>query len=154
MRGGVYTKRTENAPRFYFYLWKVEAARHPCLVTDEPKETLAQLIARIKRARGVSEPQIAAAIGASTSAVNAWASGARGRKRGPRTVYLEALAEAYKGTVTRDEVFAAAQVQVPGPLDPDAEERVLAVYRELTEEQRKMTLTQMRALAEENRTGQ
>lgn len=123
-------------------------------MTDEPKETFAQLIARIKRTRKVSEPQIAAAIGVSVSAVNAWASGTRGSKRGPRTEHLEALANEYRGTVTRDEVFAAAKVQAPGPLDADGEERVLAVYRELTEEQRRMTMTQMRALAEENRTGQ
>lgn len=126
---------------------------HPYPVTDERTETLAQLIVDLKAEYDVSEPQIAEAIGASTSAVNAWATGARGVKRGPRREFLQKLHEAYP-KFSAERIFAAARRQPPGDLDPDAEARVLEIYRDLTEEQRRITEVQMRALRETNRTGQ
>jgi transcriptional regulator with XRE-family HTH domain len=146
-------ERAQIAPRFYFYLWKVEADVHPFRVTDERSENLAQLIAELKAEYGVSEPQIADAIGASTSAVNAWATGARGAKRGPRRAFLQALHEAYPA-FSAERIFAAASRQAPGNLDPDDEARVLEIYRDLTDEQRRISEIQMRALRESNRSGQ
>lgn len=122
-------------------------------MTDESTETLAQLIAAIKASYDVTEPQIAEAIGVSVSAVNTWISGKRGGTRGPRRSSLEALAAEYPN-FTRDRIFAAAKRIPPANLDADAEERVLELYRGLTEEQRRMKEVEMRALNEMNRTGQ
>jgi transcriptional regulator with XRE-family HTH domain len=126
---------------------------HPCPVTEERTETLAQLIAELRAEYDVTEPQIAAAIGVSVSAVNTWASGKRGGTRGPRRQSLEALAAEYP-KFTRERIFAAAKRIPPADLDADAEARVLELYRGLTEEQRRMKEVEMRALNEMNRTGQ
>lgn len=122
-------------------------------MTDERTENLAQLIAELKTEYKVSEPQIAEAIGVSVSAVNYWATGQRGGTRGPRRKSLEALAEAYP-KFTRERIFAAAKRRAPGPLDPDAETRILEVFRELTAEQQKLLEIQARAVAESNKGGE
>lgn len=116
---------------------------------DERTENFAQLIARLKDHYKVSEPQIAAAIGVHVSTVNTWASGKRGAKQGPRRAYLQALHDAYPA-FSVDEINAAAGRQAPGPLDPDAEQRVLELYRGLTAEQQRMKEIEMRALNEAN----
>jgi transcriptional regulator with XRE-family HTH domain len=122
-------------------------------VADHPEENLPQLIAKIRAEYGVNEPQIAAAIGVHVSTINTWASGKRGGKRGPRRENLQALHEAYP-KFSAERIFAAAKREAPGPPDEDAETRVLGIYRELTEEQRRMSEIQMRALRDSNRTGQ
>ena len=122
-------------------------------MTDERSETLAQLIAKLKAEYQVSEPQIAEAVGVSVSAVNYWASGKRGGTRGPRRKSLEALHDAYP-KFSRERIFAAASQFTPGPPDADAEERMLELYRGLTDEQRRMKEIEMRALNEANRVGQ
>lgn len=122
-------------------------------MADHPDENFPQLIARIRAEYGVTEPQIAEAIGVSVSAVNTWTSGKRGLKKGPRTATLEALAAAYP-KFSRERIFAAAKRQAPGPLDEDEEARVLEVFRDLTEDQRRIFFVQMRAVADTNRTGQ
>lgn len=120
---------------------------------DQPDENLPQLIAKLRAEYDVNEPQIAAAIGVHVSTVNTWASGKRGGKRGPRREHLQALADKFP-KFTPERIFAAAKRQAPGPPDEDAEARVLAIYRELTEEQQRMSEIQMRALRDSNQTGQ
>lgn len=122
-------------------------------MADHPEENLPQLIAKLRAEYGVNEPQIAAKIGVSVSTVNSWSSGRRGGKQGPRRASLQALHDAYP-KFTAERIFAAAKREAPGPPDGEAEERVLGIYRELTEEQQRLTEIQMRAWRESNRTGQ
>ncbi|SCK20485.1 hypothetical protein YUYDRAFT_02139 [Streptomyces sp. ScaeMP-e48] len=110
-------------------------------------EDLAQLLARLKDTYKVNDSQIATAIGASPSAVNTWIH----RKRQPRPEALRALAAAYP-KFTEDEIFAAAGRKTPGPLAPDAEERLLELFRGLTAEQQELQEIQLRALNEHNRS--
>lgn len=117
--------------------------------TEGRTEDLAQLIARLKSEYDVTETEIARRIGVSASAVNTWVNRKRGTGRGPKAESLRALAREFP-KFTEDEIFAAAGRKVPGPLSPDAEERLLQLYRGLTAEQQAFTETQMRALAEHN----
>lgn len=120
-------------------------------MTTERTETFAQLIARLKAHYQVAEPAIAEAIGASVSAVNTWANAKRGAKQGPRREFLQRLAEVYPH-FTPEEIFAAAGRQAPGPIDPDAEQRLLEYFRGLTAEQKRTTEILARALNESNQT--
>lgn len=114
-------------------------------------EDLADLITWIMDTTRDSGSAIARKIGVSPAAVSNWHTRKRGTGRGPRTENLRALAAAYN--IPEDRVFAAAGRKTPGPLTPDAEERILDLYRKLTEAQQQMTETQMRALADQNRQG-
>lgn len=122
-------------------------------MTDEPErvEDLAQLIARLKDKHQVSESEIARRIGVSAQAVNGWANRTRGGKRGPNRESLRRLHDAFPD-FTEAEIFAAAGRRAPGPLSPEAEERIQELYRDLTAEQQAIVETQMRALVEMNRT--
>lgn len=112
-------------------------------------EDLAQLINRLKDTYGVNESEIARAIGAAPATVNAWVHRKRGGSKGPRRALLEALADAYP-KFTREEIFAAAGRRVPGNLSDDVERELFETFAELTEEQQKLTLIQMRALRAAN----
>lgn len=114
---------------------------------------LAQLLALIKDAYGVTETAIARRIGVAPSTVNAWVNRTRGTGRGPNADKLRALAEAFP-QFSEDVVFAAAGRTSPGPLSPDAEERIIALWRGLTADQQRAKEIEMRALGEANRTGQ
>ncbi|MEU6496401.1 helix-turn-helix transcriptional regulator [Streptomyces sp. NPDC046984] len=116
-------------------------------------EDLAQLLARLKDTYGVNESEIARRIGVAPATVNAWVHRKRGTGRGPNREKLRALAEAFP-KFTVDQVFAAAGREAPGPLSPESEERILDLYRGLTEEQQRAFEAQMRAVTELNRTGQ
>ncbi|MFJ9754929.1 XRE family transcriptional regulator [Streptomyces sp. NPDC101149] len=116
-------------------------------------EDLAQLLARLKDTYGVNESEIARRIGVAPATVNAWVHRKRGTGRGPNREKLRALAEAFP-KFTVDEVFAAAGREAPGPLSPESEERILDLYRGLTDEQQRAFEAQMRAVNELNRTGQ
>ncbi|MFI1472096.1 XRE family transcriptional regulator [Streptomyces wuyuanensis] len=119
----------------------------------ETAENLAQLIARLKAEYQVSDSEIARRIGVAPSTVNSWVHSQRGNARGPRPDKLRALAEAYpKFTVA--EVFEAAGRKVPGPLSEEAEERLLELFRGLTEEQQRIKELELRALNDYNRSGQ
>lgn len=119
---------------------------------QERTEDLAQLLARLKAERNLSDTAIARRIGVAPATVNAWVHRKRGTGRGPAQKNLEALAREFN--LDRDAVFRAADRTSPGPLDAEAEARVLELYRALTEEQRRMKEIEMRALGEMNRTGQ
>jgi transcriptional regulator with XRE-family HTH domain len=119
----------------------------------ERTEDLAQLITRLKDTYNVNESEIARRIGVAPATVNSWTRRTRGGKRGVRPETLRALAAAFP-KFNEDEIFRAAGRQSPGPLSPEAEARVLALYRSLTEEQQRMIEVQMRAVTELNQTGQ
>jgi transcriptional regulator with XRE-family HTH domain len=119
--------------------------------TPERTENFAQLITRIKDLYKVNEPEIARRLGVHVSTVNNWVHGIRGTGRGPKRETLEKIPEAFP-KITRVEVFAAAGRKTPGPLAPEANERLLAYFAELTEEQREAKLVEMKALAEHNRS--
>lgn len=113
-------------------------------------ETLAQLIRSVMDQNpGLTQTEIAKRAGVSTSAVNTWVLGTRGvggkSGRGPSRKSLEGLADALG--VARDRVFAAANQRTPGPLSPDAEARILELYRRLSAEEQRIVERQMMALA-------
>jgi transcriptional regulator with XRE-family HTH domain len=146
------TRCAENTPPFYFCLRKVEGCGHSCLVDNKRTENFAQLIARLKAEYQVNEVEIARRLGLHFSTVYNWSQGTRAAKNGPRPATLRKIHEAFP-KFSIPELEAAAGRQAPGPLSPEAEERVQGLYRELTAEQQKMIEVQMRALAEQNRTG-
>lgn len=113
-------------------------------------EDLAQLIKRLKDAYGVNESEIARTIGVAPATVNAWVNRKRGTGRGPNPDKLRALAASYP-RFTEAEIFAAAGRKAPGPLNPDAESRLLDLFRGLTEEQQRMKLIELQAINESNR---
>jgi transcriptional regulator with XRE-family HTH domain len=122
-------------------------------VADQKRtEDLAQLLARLKDEYNVNDSEIARRIGVSPATVNAWIHRRRGGGRGVKRESLQALADAFP-KFTADEIFAAAGRESPGPLAPDAEARILELWRNLTEEQQRAKEIEMRALGEANRTG-
>lgn len=123
------------------------------MADQERTEDLAQLLARLKDEYNVNESEIARRIGVAPSTVNSWTNRTRGGKRGARPEKLRALAEQFP-KFTEAEIFAAAGRESPGPYSPDAEARILDLWRGLTEEQQKAKEVEMRALNEMNRTGQ
>ncbi len=120
---------------------RVETQDHP------PAEDFAQALTALKDKYGASDTDIAKAVGVTSAAVGTWVH----RKRRPRRETLEALASAYPD-FGRDRLFRAAARKTPGPLPVGAEERLLALFRELTAEQQEMKEIEMRALAERNRS--
>lgn len=119
---------------------------------QERTEDLAQLLARLKDTYGVSDSEIARRIGVAPATVNAWVHRRRGGGRGVKRESLHALAREFP-KFREDEIFAAAGREAPGPLSPDAEARILELWRGLTEEQQRAKEVEMRALNEMNRTG-
>ena len=113
--------------------------------TVEP-ENLAQLIKRIEDEYNVSQSDIARAIDKAPATVNSWFHG----KRRPKVEALRALHRAYP-KFSEDRIFAAAERAAPGPLDVDAEARLLDLFRGLTEDQQKSKLIEMSALNEANK---
>lgn len=143
--------RTQIAPRFYFCLRKVEGDGHPCVVDDDRTETFAQLMARLMDTYGVNESQIARALELNPSTVYKWTSGERAGQRGPRADTLRKIHNVFP-KFSEHEIFAAVGRQTPARMDLDAEQRVLELYRELTAEQQRSKLIEMRALGEANRS--
>jgi transcriptional regulator with XRE-family HTH domain len=121
-------------------------------VTDQERtEDLAQLLARLKAEYGVNESEIARRIDVAPATVNAWVHRKRGTGRGPNREKLRALAREFP-KFTEDEIFSAAGRATPGPLAPDREARALEYFRDLTEQQQRDQLVQMRALGEANKS--
>lgn len=113
---------------------------------NPPVEDFAQALAALKAAYAVNDSEIARAIGVSPATVNTWVH----RKRVPRDDAIARLAEAFpKFTVKR--LTDAAGRKAPGPLAPEAEERLLALFKGLTEEQQAMAEIQLKALRDSNR---
>lgn len=120
------------------------------MATPDRPEDLAQLITALKDEYKVSESEIARRIGVHVSTINNWVHRKRGGGRGPNPDTLRALAEAFPKFTTQ-RVFAAAGRKTPGPLSPDARQRLLDLFGELTDDQQRMLETQVRAVAEGNR---
>lgn len=118
------------------------------MADQERTEDLAQLLVRLKDVYDVNDSEISRRIGVSTGTVNHWIH----RRRTPGRENLEALAREFP-KISRDEIFAAAGRESPGPLSPDSEARILELWRGLTEEQQRAKEIEMRALGEANRTG-
>lgn len=113
-------------------------------------EDFADLLNRLKSTYDVNESEIARAINVAPATVNAWVNRKRGTGRGPRPDTLRALSAAYpKFTVA--EIFASTGRKAPGPLAPEAEARLMELFRELTPEQQAMKEIEMRALRDANR---
>lgn len=123
------------------------------MADQERTEDLAQLLARLKDAYGVNESEIARRIGVAASTVNSWTNRTRGGKRGVRPSSIRALAEAFP-KFTEEEIARAAGRETPGPLSPEAEARIIELWRGLTAEQQRAKEVEMRALNEMNQTGQ
>jgi transcriptional regulator with XRE-family HTH domain len=120
-------------------------------VETERTENFAQLIARLKTEYNVNEVEIARRLGLHHSTVYNWADGKRATKRGPRRATLQALRKAFP-KFTEEEIFAAAGRRAPGPMDPDAEARMLEYFRGLTAEQQRLKEIEMKALNEANQS--
>lgn len=112
-----------------------------------PVEDFAQALAALKNEYQVSDSDIARAIGVSSAAVGTWVH----RQKKPRRASVVALAKAYP-KFTEERLFAALGRERPGPLAKAAEERLLALFAELTAEQQEMKEIEMRALAERNQS--
>lgn len=119
---------------------------------EERTEDLAQLLARLKSEYDVNESEIARRIGVAPATVNAWVNRKRGTGRGPNREKLRALASAFP-KFSEAEIFKAAGRKAPGPLSPDAQQRLLHLFGELTAEQQRAYEIQMRATVEDNRSG-
>lgn len=117
-------------------------------MTDEQID-LAGLITRIKDQHNVNETQIARRIGVSSATVNSWVHRVRGSGRGPRPETLRKLAAEF--AIPQHEVFAAVARKTPGPVSPDAEQRLLELFKSLTVEQQEMVEVQLGGLVEHNR---
>lgn len=110
------------------------------------EEDFAQILKRIKSTYDVTDVEVARRAGVSPSAVHTWTH----RKRQPRDEQIKAVAAAFP-EFSEAELFAAAGRKTPGPLAPDAAERILELIRGLTAEQQKMTEAQLKAWNELNR---
>lgn len=127
-------------------MWKVlrHAVRMGMDTVDEG-ETLAQLIRRVQEARPeLTQSEIARRAKVSVSAVNAWANAIRVPSRRSCDKLADALGE------PRERVFAAANRRTPGALSPEAEQRILELYRKLSAEEQRIVERQMMALAVED----
>lgn len=110
-------------------------------------EDFAQLLARLKSEYDVSDSEVARRTGVHVSTVNTWIH----RKRKPRPEALEALADAFD-TFSREEIFAAAGRETPGPLSADDKREILELLAYLTAEQQELQKIQIRAIVERNRS--
>lgn len=118
----------------------------------EPDEDLAQLIQRIRDEYGINESEVARRIGVHASTVNNWTNRRRGSGRGPQVATLHRITEEFP-KFSEERVFAAARRLPPKPLTPDAKERLLKLFDELTEEQQASMEAQVRAVVDINRQG-
>lgn len=116
------------------------------------EEDLAQLIKRICDEYDINQSELARRIGRHPSAVNNWVNRRRGSSRGPNRDTLQRIVQEFP-KFTEERVFAAARRLPPAPLTPEARERLLKLFDELTEEQQRMMELQVRAVAEGNRQG-
>lgn len=111
-----------------------------------PVEDFAQALAALKEQYEVNDSDIARRIGVSSAAVGTWVH----RQKKPRRPAVEALAREFPA-FTVDRLNRALDRETPGPLSPEADERLMELFRELTAEQQEMKEIEMRALVERNR---
>lgn len=115
-------------------------------------EDIAALLKRVMDAVGMSQSEIAERSGIPLATLNAWVTRRRAPGRGPRaSTSLRNLAEALPGVTVKD-VFEAAGRQVPGRLGPEAEQRMLEMYRSLSPHRQRMAAQMLEALNAEERS--
>ncbi|MFI7010027.1 helix-turn-helix domain-containing protein [Streptomyces sp. NPDC050145] len=115
-------------------------------MNDTDTETFAQVLAELMTAYKVNGSDVARAINGSPSTVSTWLAG----KRTPRDDAIRQLSSAFpKYSVQR--LTAAAGRKAPAPLSPDAKQRLLDVFDQLTEDQQRMLEIQATALADSNK---
>lgn len=107
-------------------------------------ETFEQVLVALKGEYDVSDSEISRRLGTHHSTVSNWANG----DALPRQKALMGLAELFPKYKAR--LYAAAKKRVPAPLPPDRKDAVLEVFDRLTEEQQKMALIQLNAVADSN----
>lgn len=127
----------------------MRAVLTPVETPQEQGEDLADLVQWIKDQTGDSESAIARRIDVSPTTVHNWVNRKRGTGRGPAAKNLRALASAYN--VPEERVFAAVGRRRPGPLSPEARDRILALVEELPADQQSLVEAQIRAVVEHNR---
>lgn len=110
------------------------------------EEDFAQILKRLKSEYDVTDSEVARRIGVSVSAVHTWVH----RKRQPRDEQIRALATAFPA-FSEEDLFAAAGRKTPGPVGPDAAERILAMIRSYAPEIQEIAEVQVRALGDLNR---
>ena len=115
---------------------------------NDEQQDLAGLITSIKDKHNVTETEIARRIGVSPAAVNTWVHRKRGTGRGPNRETLRKLAQEF--AIDEEAVFAAAGRRSPGPVSPEAEQRLLELFKDLTAEQQATVEIQLRGLVEHN----
>ena len=111
-----------------------------------PVEDFAQALAALKAEYQVNDSEIARRIDVSPATVNTWVH----RRRVPRADAIARLSKAFpKFSVAR--LSDAAGRKAPGPLAPEAEVRLLELFKGLTEEQQASFEIQLRAVRDSNR---
>ena len=120
---------------------------HPGGNVNDDRQDLADLVTSIKNTHGVTETEIARRIGVSPATVNTWVHRKR-TTRGPRRETLRKLAEAF--AISEEKVFAAAGRRMPGPVNSEAEQRLIELFKALTAEQQATVEIQIRGLVEHN----
>jgi transcriptional regulator with XRE-family HTH domain len=120
----------------------VETPKNPHVAED-----FAQILQRLKDTHGVSDSEIARRTGVHVSTVNSWVH----RKRTPKKEAIQALHDAFPDFSVHD-LSEAAGRKAPGPLGPDAKDRIMALIEGLTKEQQEITEIQLRALNDANRS--
>jgi DNA-directed RNA polymerase specialized sigma24 family protein len=110
-------------------------------------EDFAQILQRLKDTHGVSDSEIARRTGVHVSTVNSWVH----RKRTPKNEAIQALHDAFPDFSVHD-LSEAAGRKAPGPLSPEAKDRIMALIEGLTKDQQEMLEIQARALNESNRS--
>lgn len=99
---------------------------------------------------GWSQAELARRSGVAQQTINSWMTSVRAAgSRGPSPDKLRAVAEALGLPVIR--VFEAAGRTLPPAVPPEQEAELLAVYRELAEDDRKLGLDQLKLLLQRGR---
>jgi transcriptional regulator with XRE-family HTH domain len=116
-------------------------------------ETLSALLKRaLDGTPGLTQRGLAERAGIPNSTLGAWITGRRVPKNTPEAKdQLRALAEHLPGVTVR-ELFESIGQQVPGALAPEAEERMLAMYRNLSSGRRRVVDHLVEALTAEERS--
>lgn len=118
---------------------------------QEGHETLPALLRRVIDESGLTQKGLAERSGVPLATLNAWYSGRRSPKNTPQAkAQLRSLAEHLPGVNVR-ELFEAVGQQVPGELSPDAEQRILDLYRGLSSGRRKIVDQVVESLAAEQK---
>ncbi|MER7814514.1 helix-turn-helix domain-containing protein [Streptomyces sp. NPDC096153] len=122
---------------------------------ESNSEDLAALLARlVEETPGKTQKDLAREVGISYPTLNAWLNRKRGMSRvHPETLRtLAAVLRRWGADVTEQQLFEAIGRPVPGPSDEESEERLLAIYRQLSVNGQKALLEHARLLQRSSRS--